>query len=726
MLRKISLLSLIICLQLSVHGQKAQTSPTAVFNRRPVSFVENQGQVDSHVRFLAQAGNGRIYLTSVEEVLALDSSTAKDNAANSRSPRENAKHSQAAKERPQISVLRMKWVGANPNPQILAEQPLSGRVNYLIGRDPSRWHTNLPTYARVRYRELYTGVDAVFYGTDGELEYDLVLSPGTNPRKISFILDGIKSMQVADDGDLVLSLENGRRKVRQLRPIVYQQVNGARRLLAAHYVIHRDKTVGFEVAGVDRNLPLVIDPRLSYSTYIGSNTVDTVSSVAVDQFGDAYITGSTVFGFPTKNPAQQNQLKMDAFVTKFSSNGGSLIYSTILGGSSFDNGNAIAVDHSGSAYVGGETSSTDFPTTPGAFQPPAGSIDADNGFITKLSPSGSSFVYSLLLGGGDLDQIRALALDSQHRVYVTGFTCSTNFPARNAFQPVTNGQNCADGGGDAFVTRVNAAGTDLDYSTYLDGTIASIGNGIAVDSTFHAYVTGATESPDFPTTPGAFQTTLKAKVIPGFPHDTAQRNAFVTKFSADGRSLVYSTFLGGTADDVASAIALDPDGRACVAGGATSPDFPVTSGAFQKTLHGSGDAFVTKLQLSGGGLFYSTFLGGSGGDGASSIAVDSLGRAYVAGGTSSTDFPVLNPIQAHLAGAQDAFVTKLSATGNTLFFSTYLGGTDVDVANSIRLDSVGNIFVGGATDSTNFPTTTGAFSRTKKSGTDGWVAKITP
>lgn len=726
MLRKISLLSLIICLQLSVHGQKAQTSPTAVFNRRPVSFVENQGQVDSHVRFLAQAGNGRIYLTSVEEVLALDSSTAKDNAANSRSPRENAKHSQAAKERPQISVLRMKWVGANPNPQILAEQPLSGRVNYLIGRDPSRWHTNLPTYARVRYRELYTGVDAVFYGTDGELEYDLVLSPGTNPRKISFILDGIKSMQVADDGDLVLSLENGRRKVRQLRPIVYQQVNGARRLLAAHYVIHRDKTVGFEVAGVDCNLPLVIDPRLSYSTYIGSNTVDTVSSVAVDQFGDAYITGSTVFGFPTKNPAQQNQLKMDAFVTKFSSNGGSLIYSTILGGSSFDNGNAIAVDHSGSAYVGGETSSTDFPTTPGAFQPPAGSIDADNGFITKLSPSGSSFVYSLLLGGGDLDQIRALALDSQHRVYVTGFTCSTNFPARNAFQPVTNGQNCADGGGDAFVTRVNAAGTDLDYSTYLDGTIASIGNGIAVDSTFHAYVTGATESPDFPTTPGAFQTTLKAKVIPGFPHDTAQRNAFVTKFSADGRSLVYSTFLGGTADDVASAIALDPDGRACVAGGATSPDFPVTSGAFQKTLHGSGDAFVTKLQLSGGGLFYSTFLGGSGGDGASSIAVDSLGRAYVAGGTSSTDFPVLNPIQAHLAGAQDAFVTKLSATGNTLFFSTYLGGTDVDVANSIRLDSVGNIFVGGATDSTNFPTTTGAFSRTKKSGTDGWVAKITP
>jgi hypothetical protein len=383
------------------------------------------------------------------------------------------------------------------------------------------------------------------------------------------------------------------------------------------------------------------------------------------------------------------------------------------------------VDRFGSAYVGGGTTSTDFPTTPGAFAPPPGSIDANNGFVTKLSPGGSAFVYSFLLGGGDGDEIKALALDTQHRVYVTGFTCSTNFPVKNSFQPVTHSQNCADGGGDAFVTRVNSTGTALDYSTYLNGSLESAGNGIAVDSTFHAYVTGETESPDFPTTPGAFQRVLKAQVIPQDPHDLNQSNAFVTKFSADGRSLVYSTYLGGSANDVAEAIALDPDGRACVTGNATSADFPITSGAFQKTRHGSNDAFVTKFQLSGGGLFYSTFLGGSGGDGASSIAVDSLGRAYVAGGTSSTDFPVVTPIQAHLAGAQDAFVTKLSATGNALFFSTYLGGTAVDVANSIRLDSNGNAFVGGATDSANFPTTPGAFSRTKKQSTDGWVAKIT-
>jgi hypothetical protein len=702
MLRKMFLLATVFFLQISFQAQQPATKSAARLKDLPVFFEENQGQVDSQVRYLARAGHGTIYFSPAETVLAL--------------------LSHDSQKKPELSVLRLKWIGANSHTQIVAEHPLTGRINYLIGHDPRQWHTNIPTYARVRYRDLFPGVDAVFYGKEGEIEYDMVLGPGVDPGKVRFTPEGARSIRLAPNGDLVLALENA--KVLQHRPRVYQENNGRRRLLAARYLIHNDKTVSYEIAGLDRKLPVVIDPTLSYSTYIGSDTVDTVTSVAVDQFGDAYATGSTVFGFPTKNPAQQNQLGMDAFVTKFSSTGGSLIYSTILGGSAADSGNAIAIDRFGNAYVAGETESTDFPTTPGAFQ--SLGADADNGFITKLSPSGSSLVYSLLLGGGDSDSIRGLALDTQHRVYVTGFTCSTNFPVKNAFQPVTNGQSCSDAGGDAFVTRVNATGTDLDYSTYLDGTFSSIGSGIAVNSTFEAYVTGATASPDFPTTPGAFQTTLKAKVITGFPHDTNQDNAFVTKFSADGRSLVYSSFLGGTANDVGAAIALDPEGRACVAGTASSSNFPVTSNAFQKTLHGSTDVFVTKFQLSGGGLFYSTFLGGSGSDGAHSIAVDSFGRAYVAGGTSSANFPVLNPIQAHLGGLQDAFVTKLSATGNALFFSTYLGGAAADVANSIRLDSSGNAFIGGATDSTNFPTTRGAFSRTKKHGTDGWVAKITP
>jgi hypothetical protein len=702
MLRKISLLATLLCLHISLYPQKSLNNATARLNGLPISFEENHGQVDSDVRFLAHVGNSAIYFTRSEAVLAL--------------------YSRDSQKKPVVSALRMQWIGANAYPEMVAERPLPGRINYLIGRDPARWHTDLPTYGRVRYRDLFPGVDAVFFGKDGEIEYDLVLSPGSDLEKISFGLEGVQSMRLASNGDLVLKLANG--EVRHRRPMVYQENDGARRWLSAHYVIRRNKTIGYEVAGVNRKLPLVIDPTLSYSTYIGSNTPDSVNSIAVDQFGQAYITGSTVFGFPTKNPAQGNQLGTDAFVTKLSANGSSLIYSTILGGSSVDMGNAIAIDRFGSAYVAGETSSTDFPTTPGAFQSPAS--DADNGFVTKLSPSGSSFVYSLLLGGGDSDSIRSMALDSEHRVYVTGFTCSLNFPVKNAFQPVTNSQNCADGGGDAFVTRINGAGTDLDYSTYLDGSFGSIGNGIAVDSTFHAYVTGATESADFPTTSGAFQRTLTAKVIPSFPHDIHESNAFVTKFSADGLSLVYSTFLGGTVSDDAAAIALDSSGRAYVTGSTQSKDFPVTAGAFQKTLHGTTDAFVTKFQISGDGLFYSTFLGGSGDDGGNSIAVDGLGRAYVAGGTSSANFPVLNPIQAHLGGSQDAFVTKLSATGNALFFSTYLGGAAADNANSIRLDSNANAYVGGVTSSTNFPTTPRAFSRTKKQSSDGWVAKIAP
>ena len=701
-MRKMFPLAILLCFQVSLYPQQSLNNTAAGLKGLPISFEENHGQVDSDVRFLAHAGKSAIYFTPNEAVLAL--------------------YSRDSQKKPAVSALRMQWIGANAYPEMVAERSLPGRINYLIGKDPARWHTDLPTYAQVRYRDLFPGVDAVFFGKDGEIEYDLVLSPGSDLKKISFGLEGVQSMRLAGNGDLVLRLANG--EVRHRRPMVYQENNGARRWLYAHYVVHSNKTIGYEVAGVNSKLPLVIDPVLSYSTYIGSDTPDSVNSVAVDQFGQAYITGSTVFGFPTKNPAQGNQLGQDAFVTKLSASGGSLIYSTILGGSSDDAGNAIAIDRFGNAYVAGNTSSTDFPTTPGAFQSP--NSDADNGFVTKLSPSGSSFVYSLLLGGGDSDTILSMALDAEHRVYVTGFTCSLNFPVKNAFQPVTNSQNCADGGGDAFVTRINAAGTDLDYSTYLDGSFESIGGGIAVDSSFHAYVTGSTESSDFPTTPGAFQRTLTAKVIPSFPNDIHGSNAFVTKFSADGQSLVYSTFLGGTVTDNATAIALDSSGRACVTGSTQSKDFPVTAGAFQKALRGATNAFVTKFQINGSGLFYSTFLGGSGTDSGNSIAVDSLGRAYVAGGTTSTNFPVLNPIQAHLGGSQDAFVTKLSATGNALFYSTYLGGAAADSANSIRLDNNANAYVGGITSSTNFPTTPGAFSRIKKQGSDGWVAKIAP
>ena len=675
-----------------------QTAPAGNINQ-PISFEQNVGQTDPQVRYLARSTDSGIFFTPKEIVIA----------------RYGGRGTSAS-----VSGLRLSWSGANRNPKISAENVLPGKVNYLTGRNPADWHTNISTYARIRYRELYPGVDAVFYGKKGRMEYDLELQPGASIDSIRFAFDGATAIHVARNGDLILDTPNG--EVRQRRPIVFQAGERGHHLLKAAYVIRPDKTVGYHLEGVDPTRKLVIDPTLVYSTYIGSSTADSVNSVAVDGYGRVYATGSTVFGFPTKNAAEGNRLKQDAFVTKFWATGGGLIYSTYLGGDLVDEGTAIAVDRYGNAYVTGYSDGAGFPVTANSFQSPsAGGGDA---FVTKLSPSGSSFVYSFLLGGGDFDIAYGLALDSQRRAYIVGYTCSnnpSNFPVKNAYQAISTSQNCANGGGDGFVTRVNASGTGLDYSTYLGGGIYTLGTGIAVDSNYASYVTGYTASPDFPTTAGAFRRTFAS---------SASIMGFVTKFSPDGRTLSYSTFLPGVTGK--TAIAVDSSARAYVTGSADS-NLPVTPGAFQMTSQGTTDAFVTKFWATGGGLIYSTFLGGSNNEGGGSIAVDSYGYAYITGFTSSPDFPLKSPIQSTFGGLTngdqaDAFVTKLSTNGGSLVFSTYFGGTGTDYGTTIRLDSSGNAYVGGATFSADFPTTSGAYSRTYKGGgsTDGWVAKIHP
>ena len=661
---------------------------------RPINFEPNYGQTDAQVRYLAHLDRSSVFFTPTEAVLSLNSEAAGKS-----------------------DILHIRWIGSPSTASVSAEDPLPGKVNYLIGKDRSKWHTDVPTFAKVRYHGIFDGVDAAFYGGQGQLEYDVILAPGADLHKVRFAYEGAQQISTDHDGDLVLKLEHG--EVRQHLPKVYQEVGGRQRALQAKYIIASDQTVGFDVQGADPKRALVIDPTLAYSSYLGSTTQDNVNGIAVDQYGRAYVVGNTTSGFPTKNPIQGDQPFTDVFVTKFEATGGGLIYSTYLGGNSGENGNAIAVDRNGNAYVAGETGSTDFPFTPGSYQSP--NTDSDNGFIVKISPSGSSIVYAVSYGGGDSDAINAIALDALHRVYVTGFTCSTNLPLVNAYQSVDNSQNCADGGGSAFVARLNAAGTALDYSTYLDGSFASFGEGIAVDSSDSAYVTGWTESPDFPVTPGAFQTTMPA---PG--NTIGVHSGFVSKLSPDGTALLWSTFLGGSSSDQPNAITVDSSNRAYVTGTATSTNFPVTAGAYRKTMRSNSMAFVTKLWATGGGLIYSTLLGGTGGDGGLSIAVDTAGEAYVAGVTYSTDFPVKNGIQATNHGNGDAFVTKLAPSGGSLVYSTYLGGSGSDSASCIRLDSSGAAYVGGTTWSGNFPTTSGAYSRTYKNQGDGWVAKINP
>ncbi len=392
----------------------------------------------------------------------------------------------------------------------------------------------------------------------------------------------------------------------------------------------------------------------------------------------------------------------NAFVTKFNPSGSALVYSTYLGGSGNDGGSSIAVDGSGNAYVTGGTSSTDFPTTPGAFQ-----TTGTPGFVTKLSPAGSGLVYSTYLSGGGSSGI---AVDSAGDAYVTGTTiCPNTFPTTpGAFQTT-----CTNGTYTGFVAKFNSAGSALIYATFLGGgvdqgsgyTTLTVSSGIAVDNIGNAYLAGWTTSTTFPTTPGAFQTVCSVC-------GQQINNAFVTKLDPTGSSLVYSTYLGGGIEAYGQGISVDGSGNAYVTG-YTGGDFPVTPGAFQTTIGGSADAFVTKFNPSGSALVYSTYLGGSGQDFGSGIAVDSAGNAYVTGYTQSKYFPRMNPLQKFYGGGfYDAFVTRFNPTGSALVYSTYLGGSGLDVGSSIAVDGSGNAYVTGSTSSADFPTTPGAFQTT--------------
>ena len=738
------------------------------YGRLPLSFEVNQGQSDPQVKFLSRGRGYALFLTSGEAVLSLRGRRKSDfgspMSGNGRpdSPAgtfptfgrllegpQSLKVGHALFERRCIkghqapSVLRMKLVGANANAKVAGLEELPGKANYFIGNDPKKWRTNVATYAKVKYKDVYPGVDLVYYGNEGKLEYDFVVAPGADPRAIAFGIetgksstDNLKSKMRRDaDGDLVVEADSG--EVRFHKPVVYQEQwpvtsdewqditdhgrrttdalslhssPGTRHFLEGRYVLTADNGVRFEVPRYDKSRPLVIDPVLSYSTYLGGSANDFGLGITVDSSGNAYVVGDTgSTNFPTVNPFQAS-LKgtSSAFVTKINAAGTALMYSTYLGGSgNFDRGEGIAVDSSGNAYVAGTTDSTDFPTA-NPFQATCGGGCA---FVTKFNAAGSALVYSTYLGGSINNFGHGISVDSLGNAYVTGGTSSTDFPTVNPFQATCG--NCAGGFENAFVTKFNAAGSALVYSTFLGGSgnNNSEGRGIAIDSSGNAYVTGFTFSTNFPTA-NAFQARCGG---------SCNGNAFVTKFNAAGSALVYSTYLGGSGgEDFASGIAVDSSGNAYVTGGTSSTDFP-TVNPFQATC-GGGCAFVTKFNAAGSALVYSTFLGGSVGRG---IAVDSSGNAYVAGAAGSTNFPVVNAFQARCGGScnGNAFVTKFNTSGSALVYSTYLGGSGDDSALGIAVDSSGNAYVAGAAGSTNFPVVN-AIQSTSGGPSDGFVAKI--
>jgi uncharacterized protein (TIGR03437 family) len=645
--------------------------------------------------------------------------------------------------------------GANPRSTCIAEEPLPGQSNHFIGSRRSEWREGITAFARVRYRDVYPGIDLVFHSRAGVFEYDWIVGPGANPDSIRMHVRGAESVRI-EAGDLVLSTAAG--EVRWNAPSVYQSTAEMHTAIHGRFALEPRGRVSFRVDPYDRTRELVIDPTLAYSTYLGGTGNEVATAVATDNSGNVYMTGVTTSQtLPVKAAARvaygggtTSLVAGDAFVAKFDSKG-TLVYLTYLGGSRDDFATALAVDASGNAWVTGGTSSTNFPVTANAYQKTMAGVGGNDvvqlgdAFLAKLGPAGD-LQYATYFGGRLDDYASGIALDGSGAIYITGSTHSTDFPVTAAaYQARSHGGGGEPGfpryggipfsAGEAFVAKFNPAGTQLVFSTYLGGAQDDLAMGIAVDAAGSAYVTGSTLSADFPTTAGAYQ-----RVNNGA--DTFNNiffnfgDGFITKFSPDGSSLVYSTLLGGRGDDVSASIVVDSSGNAIVTGSTSSQDFPTTAGAYQRSSRGPfiapvadqlfGDAFVTKLNATGSGLVFSTYLGGTGDDAAFRIALDAGGNIYIAGFTDSPDFPTTrDAVQARFGGGGmqnehqdfgDAFLVKLDPTGSNLLFGTFLGGSADDAAVGMALDRSGNAFLVGNTVSSNFPTTAAPLQKTYGGG----------
>jgi hypothetical protein len=688
----------------------------ASFGALPLAFEANQGQTNPKVKYIARGSGYTAFLTADETVFAMDPHTT--NALSGKQGSVTAPNS----EKGVAAAVHVKLIGGNPKAEVEAASELPGHSNYFIGNDPSKWQHGVKQYAEVSYRGVYPGVDMKFHGQQRQLEFDFILAAGANAAPIRFGVTGVQDIKTDESGNLVLSSAAG--DVLLHKPVAYQEKDAEREPVDARFVVKAKNIVEFELGSYDPTRELVIDPSVSYATYLGGTAEDDAYGIAIDSSGNAYVTGQTAStNFPTVAGAYSttNAGSTDVFVSKISPNGSSLVYSTYVGGPGGDSGNAIAVDASGNAYVTGGAHSG-FPTTSGAYRTIfGGQVDA---FVLELDSSGGTLTFSTYVGAAGVDIGTGIAVDTTG-VYIVGSTSSTNFKTTpGAIQTSINGTS------NGFVTKLNSSGSALVYSTYLGGGSNDNAIAVAVDSANQAYVTGVAVNPTFPTTSGAFQTTCGTDGT----CNGGVADAFVSVINAAGSAFVYSTFLGGSGIDEGLGIAVDSAGDAYVTGFTQSgTNFP-TKSPLQSFGGGTQNAFVTELNPTGSALVYSTFLGGELSDAGAGIAVDAANNAYVTGQTSSTHFPVTSGApQSTLGGQNDAFVSEIAASGSSLVFSTYLGGALNEDTNAssgnlapvggIAVDSAGaNIYVAGNTVSTNFPTA-GAFQTANGGGTDAFVAK---
>lgn len=673
--------------------EKPEMSVDTDFGGFPLYFVSNNGQVHEQALYYARTPRFTLWLTHSGLVFDSRQSGARD-------------------------VSRMVFIGADEDPEIFSADEAAYKVNYFQNDSPEDWITGISTSKAVYYENLYRGVDLKVYGTGQNIQYDWVVNPGADPEAIRFAFKGVDSARISEDGRLVIKTAFG--EMVHQHPVTFQIIDGEKKHVESAFTAREDNAFGFEVDEYDQSRPLYIDPLiLVFSTYLGGSDEDIGYGVAVDSSGNGYVTGKTwSTNFPVQNyymndPGDGTE---DVFVTKMSEDGSSLIYSTYIGATgegSFEEGQGIAVDDSGCAYVTGLTASSNFPTV-NPYMTDTGNTDA---FVCKLSAAGDSLVYSTYLGGNAVDAGYDIAVDSSGYAFITGYTASTDYPTAIPYMT-----DPGDGTYDAFVTKLSQAGNSLEYSTYLGGSSEGGGNdfgfGIDIDGTGCAYVTGDTEGTTFP---------LLNEYM-SHPGDYGE-NVFVTKFSAAGNTLVYSTYLGGTSDDYAKDIAVDSAGNAYVTGYTESNDFP-TANPYQASMNGYSDAFVTKFSAAGNTLEYSTYIGGEDTDQGHGIDVDPDGCAFITGETYSYDYPEVDSYMSY-AGSKDAFVTKFSAAGNTLEYSTFLGGSSgggeggpSDYGRDIAFGVPSYVYVTGYTESDDFPTVNEYMSDPGDNNKDAFVAKF--
>jgi len=668
-------------------------SRQASYGRLPLYFIENRGQADRKVHFIAQSPGQRLAFTSREAVLSLRQGKGK------------------------VAKIHLTPVGMQNGIKIQALDPQEARFNYLLGEDRSRWRTDVPSYGAILYREAYPGIDLKFYGHGCQLEYDLVVRPGADLSRVKFRYGGVAGLKVDGQGNLAVKLRGGGEFL-QKKPVVYQEIDGRRVAREGRFRLLKPggTEYGFAVASYDKTRPLVIDPVLVFSTYLGGSAADNISGVAVDQQGNVYVTGgtkSTDFpGYPEGGSGTY------PFVAKLNAAGTALVYSTVFGSGDTDYTNGIAVDGAGCAYVAGYAQNSGLPLIP---DPPICTYQGgQDAFIIKFNPAGDTMLYSTYLGGTADDIPWSIAVDGAAQAYLTGSTTSINFKVTPG--ALQESSRRAEGKITGFVSKINAVGTTLVYSTYLGGSLEDNLSCIAADGAGNAYVTGQARSSTDLTT-----------LTPMRAWGGGVADAFVAKLNPGGTAMLKFTYLGGSLADGGSGIALDQEGNIYLTGYTASTDFPRVN-AFQNVF-GSGihDAFAAKIDAAWNGLVYSTYLGGSQQDDGQKIGVDRAGCAYVMGTTkSSTTFPIKNSLQPYRAISSSSgsiFVTKFSSSGSALVYSTFLGGSLESTSSlySLAVDQTSNAYVAGGTQSTNYPTTKNALHPTFLGGfTDGFVTKIGP